>query len=579
VIIVTKPGQFPGKAARGAATEFMKANARILEQKVLVTSTNAQVAFWYMTKTLSGRRLRGIHAVSEFEQAYVKIRSSRLPGAPDSSAEWERPGLAETSADGHLSELLRWIGEISWNQAEEPNFVESSRESPYFPVYAAIQVLRQEFHDIIEESSVREAELKDVRRSLLEANQKLDRLAHTDSLTGLSNRRGIEKDLQDTASNGSLGQVTAILVDLDDFKQINDSYGHASGDAVLRDLGRRIRAIVPSEFSVGRIGGDEFLVFMPGAEGRIGLEVAERIRLAISEDSFRTLDGAIGVTVSAGIATLQGRVRSLEEILTATRIGLNTSKESGKNCVGLSPADSELCSTERVFSSIVEKLRNKSNFRAVAQPILDIRSSQVVGYELLSRGKENPFKMPADFFRISLERDLLTSVDLGCLEVCLAEAASRELTGRLHVNIFPSTLLSTPVERLLAALPKQLEPSRVCVELSEQQVFGDPGVLIERVGDIRDMGMSIAMDDVGFGRTSLETLLLLEPDVIKIDRSCVDGVALDPVKRRYLRRMVKTMNSLGAELVAEGIEHDRDLQVLRELDFKFAQGFHLGVPN
>ena len=186
--------------------------------------------------------------------------------------------------------------------------------------------------------------------------------------------------------------------------------------------------------------------------------------------------------------------------------------------------------------------------------------------------------MPSEFFRIATESDMLTEVDLTCAAVCMQEAAERKLSGRLHVNLFPSTLLDSDPERLLSIFPEKRNGETYCVEISEQQFIGDPGELKQSLSVLKDAGVLIAVDDVGFGRTSLETLLVLEPDIIKIDRHYIAGVADDRVKSHRLERMVDAVGKLGAELVAEGVESRKDLEVLSGLELPFVQGYLWGRP-
>lgn len=160
----------------------------------------------------------------------------------------------------------------------------------------------------------------------------------------------------------------------------------------------------------------------------------------------------------------------------------------------------------------------------------------------------------------------------------MTAAEGRTDASSCHVNLFPSTLIDTPTKRLLQLfLP--VEGRRFCVELSEQQFIGDPAYLREPVRELRAAGIEIAIDDVGFGRSSLEALVGLEPDVVKIDRKYVHGVARNGGRLRKLRRLAGVIGALGARAVAEGIERREDLEVVQGIGIEYGQGWLWGRPD
>lgn len=213
-------------------------------------------------------------------------------------------------------------------------------------------------------------------------------------------------------------------------------------------------------------------------------------------------------------------------------------------------------------------------------PILHLADEKVVGYEILSRGPKGAFEMPDDLFRVSVEHNLLTIVDLRCIKTCLAASVDPKFdqTATFHVNLFPSSIMDTPIERLMTLFPGTHDPGQYCIEISEQQFIGDPAYLKDHVQAIKDHGIKVAIDDVGFGRSSLESLIILEPDIVKIDRKYVSGISTDPAKARLLKRLVKVVNSLGADLIAEGIECREELELLVEMEVPYGQGWYWGKP-
>jgi len=214
----------------------------------------------------------------------------------------------------------------------------------------------------------------------------------------------------------------------------------------------------------------------------------------------------------------------------------------------------------------------------VKQPIFRLDDESPVGWEFLSRYSNQTFELPENFFRLSTERNVLTLVDHACLRAGVGAAMELPPYARFHLNIFPTTLIAVPPEHLLDLFPKPLPKGTFCLEISEQQIVGDPSYLLPAVRALRSAGMLIGVDDVGFGSSCLESLVLLEPDIMKIDKRCVIGIDRDPNRVAHLRRYVAVARTLGCEVIAEGIETAAELAVVRSLGVEFGQGFFWGQP-
>jgi EAL domain-containing protein (putative c-di-GMP-specific phosphodiesterase class I) len=261
-------------------------------------------------------------------------------------------------------------------------------------------------------------------------------------------------------------------------------------------------------------------------------------------------------------------------VLARTQLALQHSKRGGKNRVSTQDGGAGVSE----FDALVSALQTGTSFRVVRQPILRLIDESIVGWEMLSRGPQGIFEMPRDFFRVALEHNILSRVDLQCLAACLRAAPDLPALSCCHINLFPSTLLEVPSERLLELFPRRPAGLRLCIEISEQQLIGEPSVLRGQVRALKAAGILVAIDDVGFGRSSLETLILLEPDLVKIDPKFTQGVARNTGRERSLRRLVAVVGAMGSELVAEGIETRDDLEILLEVGVPFGQGFLWGRP-
>ncbi|MBI4534208.1 MAG: EAL domain-containing protein [Candidatus Melainabacteria bacterium] len=217
-------------------------------------------------------------------------------------------------------------------------------------------------------------------------------------------------------------------------------------------------------------------------------------------------------------------------------------------------------------------MRQGECFRAVTLPIYHLSDEMLVGYEMLSRGPEGPYQQPDEFLQVSMENGILTQVDLSCLKTCLAATNTLDQGLKFHVNLFPSTILETAVGDLIKLFPTERKNKTYCIEIIEQQRVADYLCLRDQVRALREAGIVLGVDDVGFGASFLETLILLEPEIIKIDRGFVTGAALDTERQRQLRRLVKVAQALEAEVVAEGVESTADLELLKDMGVQYGQG-------
>ncbi|HEX2061380.1 MAG TPA: diguanylate cyclase, partial [Thermoanaerobaculia bacterium] len=411
-------------------------------------------------------------------------------------------------------------------------------------------------------------DLARVKKELESANRDLERLTLIDPLTELLNRRGLQQALSREVQHLTRGDTDSavLVIDLDDFKQINDSLGHAAGDVVLKEVGRRLRASVRGIDYTGRIGGDEFMLILPQIDANEVTRVAERIRLAVATAVIQHSTGPITLTASIATMLLTTDMPAVDQLLARAHLLLERAKRQGKNRVVFE--SSEFDDTDRRRRAQSEMCTHLSRGRHIVtlkQPIFDLSDESPVGYEFLSRYSDGVYELPENFFRACSERNILTLVDHACLRAGVRAAMELPPYARFHLNIFPTTLLAIPVEHLLDLFPKPVPAGAFCLEISEQQIIGDPSYLLPAVQALRAAGILIAIDDVGFGSSCLESLVLLQPEIVKIDKRCVIGVDSDPARIDQLRRYADVAHTLGAVIVAEGIETAAELEVVRSL--------------
>jgi diguanylate cyclase (GGDEF)-like protein len=444
------------------------------------------------------------------------------------------------------------------------------------------RLLLRIIHHAIDRHRIKE-KLASVTGRLRETNLRLEKMALLDPLTELYNRRGLQQALRretQLLSREGRNNLMVLIFDIDDFKKINDSLGHPVGDLLLKETAKKIRDSVRASDHIARIGGDEFILLLPNTPIKEGFQLAERLRFAVSNTTLTISDKeTLHITASFGLTPVPGHVTTVDELLAISDPFMRKSKKEGKNRVSYQTSGE---AEERLHLSesghMTELLRRGHDFFALKQPIIHLADQSIVGYEFLSRLKNSGVHTPDEFFRIAMENNILTLVDHHCFRSCVSAAAALPPRMHRHINLFPATIINLAVEELVEKLATNCPAQSYCLEISEQQILGEPSHLIGPVEELKRYGISIAIDDVGFGNTCLESLILLEPDVIKIDKKYIIGIAQDPHMERSLRRTLKVAEDLNAEVIAEGIETQEDLDKLKELGVRHGQGFFLGMP-
>ncbi len=439
------------------------------------------------------------------------------------------------------------------------------------------RILRRSIRNALQRNRERRR-LSDVTRELQEANQRLERMALIDPLTELLNRRGLQRAL--TTLVERLGRdaidVAVVLIDIDDFKSVNDTLGHAVGDVALREIARRLRGSVRSTDFVARLGGDEFLLLLPAADRRELHRIGERLRNAVRGIVLQNGASSIPVSASVGALMLTSDMPSIDLLIATAHPLLKQSKGEGKNRVTLAGvSDTGAAEREELCNAVC---RGEGLF-AVSQPIIRLADGTIAGYEMLARvAHQGTTELPQRFFSACAERSLLTLADHRCFRRSLEYAEQLPRSSRKHFNLFPSTIIGVPAEHLLRDIRDRFDPKTVCLEISESQILGDPSYLIEPVEQLRRGHVKIGLDDVGCGNTSVESLLLLEPDVIKLDKRVVRGVGQDATARGRLERLVEMSRLVATQVIAEGIQTQDDLETAKAMGLRFGQGYLWGRP-
>ncbi len=428
-----------------------------------------------------------------------------------------------------------------------------------------------------------------ILRDVSERRQHVAALEHQalhDSLTGLPNRLLLHDRLEQTlrGSRREGGSLAVLLIDLDGFKEINDSYGHSVGDVVLAQVGPRLRAVLRSVDTVARFGGDEFVVLLPASGGRADAGRTAAKILETLETPFRVDEHTLEISASIGIALSPEHGTDGPMLMRSADVAMYAAKRSSNGYAVYS-------ATEDVFTrsrlALLEELRHglqAGEFFLVYQPEVDLRTGRLARVEALVRWR-HPVRglvLPDEFIsgaeRIGLIRELTDWVLETGLRQCghwLAAGTAVPLAVNASVRILRDTGLAERVSLLLKRL--RLEPSLLTLEITES-VTAEPLHALSTLAELRSAGVRLAIDDFGVGSLSLRTLKQLPVDEIKIDRSFVTGMETHEANAAVVRSVIDLAHHLGCRAVAEGVESEAVWNRLVELGCDLAQGNFVSPP-
>ncbi|MFC0406692.1 bifunctional diguanylate cyclase/phosphodiesterase [Roseomonas elaeocarpi] len=410
-------------------------------------------------------------------------------------------------------------------------------------------------------------------------------LAHHDGLTGLPNRILLadrSRQVLELASREGNG-VAILCLDLDRFKAVNDIMGHDGGDQLLIQVAERLRAVLRASDTVARLGGDEFVIVQGGLDNPEGAAaLAERVAATLSEPF--ELDGQVfEVGTSIGIALFPTDGKTVPRLLRNADTALYRAKREGGDLYRFfEPAMDQRLMERRAMERDLRAAIERNELYLVYQPQFDTMTGELVGQEALLRWchPERGIVPPADFVPLAEESGFILPLGLWALERACTEAASWPVPCRVAVNLSPAQFRQPDLIAVITAILERsgLPPQRLKMEVTEGLLISDTERALTLLHALKEKGIFLSLDDFGTGYSSLSYLRRFPFDELKIDQSFVGGLGRDLGSAAIIEAVLALSRSLGLSVVAEGVETEEQMRMLRDWKCPRVQGFLLGRP-
>ena len=445
------------------------------------------------------------------------------------------------------------------------------------------------FKQYIEELQNEKTKLKQARDTLeekvAERTAELQYLALHDALTGLPNRALFNTRLDEAIASARLQRtsVALLMIDLNRFKEINDTLGHNAGDKVLEVVAARLKNALRGDDTIARLGGDEFAILLPATTEEQALHVSQHI-LEVLEPSIQSGQHDLSVGCSIGIALYPQHATEQTLLVQRADIAMYIAKRNGYGC-SVYNAELDLHSKERLsLASDLHRALAQDEFKLHYQPKIDFATGRVVGAEALIRWEhDGRLIMPEQFIGIAEQNGMINSLTLWVLEHALRQAVEWNAQNvRLNISVNLSTKnLDDPqlTEQLLRLLEQsRVNPAEITLEITETGVMANPYHSLKVLEKIDSMGVGLSIDDFGTGYSSLIYLKKLPVDEIKIDRSFVTDMLADAESTVIVRSIIDLAHNLSLKVVAEGVETAEVWNALQRYGCDLCQGYFTGRP-
>jgi diguanylate cyclase (GGDEF)-like protein len=435
----------------------------------------------------------------------------------------------------------------------------------------------------------RTREIKEEHAAAVRAAEQVEHLAYHDTLTGLPNRSLFMDRLLVTLAQArrDMAAPAVFFLDIDRFKGINDSLGHSVGDAVLREVGNRIRKHVREADSVARFGGDEFTILIPTLEraedaARIAEKVLEHVR-----EPIQIADRELCVTVSIGISVYPQDGEDAEALVMNADAAMYRAKDHGRDNYQMYAPSMNASAAERLaLETMLRKAVRQNELLLLYQPLVDLSTGAIFGAEALLRWRhpERGVMSPSEFIELAEITGLIIPIGEWVLRTACAEATQwRNANGdplTISVNLsarqFQQVNLADDVRFVLE--DTGLDARLLDLEITEGSAMKNPENTIRTLQALKELGVCVAIDDFGIGYSSLNYLKRFPIDIIKLDQSFVRDLAFDAGDRAIASAVIALAHSFGLKVIAEGVENEEQLGILRQQGCDHMQGYLFSVP-
>lgn len=424
-------------------------------------------------------------------------------------------------------------------------------------------------------------------KAIYKYTKELEFYTTRDPLTNLCNHRVfwelLNIEIERTARHDY--SFALLLIDIDNFKFINDSYGHTFGDHVLQEVSEIIKLALRRGDTPARYEGDEFAVILPESDGQQAYLVAQRIMEDLKRFSLALPDGgSLKVTVSVGIALFPEHATTSKELFMMADNMRHKAKSAGKNQVAI-PTDEDLAEVYRLIGEkniLIMKAIEEQLIVPYFQPIVNVKTGVVEAHEVLMRIMLPETVMPAqDFIEIAEGMGVISRMDYMLMEKAFQKVSQSAYLGYLFINISPKALILNEFIPTVRRLTKQykIEPSRVVFEITERETVKNMTLLGRFVQDLKFDNYKFAIDDFGSGFSSYQYLKRFPVDFIKVEGDFVRGMVNGDMDKAIVRSITTLAQGLGIRTIGECVENEEVLTSVGEVGLTFAQGYHTGMPS
>ncbi len=444
----------------------------------------------------------------------------------------------------------------------------------------AVEVSKQSLSDKGQEFAV--VVVRDLTQRLAHEAE-IRSLAYNDQLTGLANRTAFQKAVDAALSANADSRVGVLLFDIDEFKSVNDQYGHDVGDQLLQDFAQKLRSVSPNDYTLARLGGDEFAILIPGFETFEALEGFAQTCVEVLAEKTRCAGRLLPAAASIGVAWSNPQHSTFATLMKAADRALYAAKDAGRTCYRL--YDEELHQEQefrRELESDLHLAVERDEFELHYQPKVDAKGRRIVGYEALIRWNRPGFGLvsPDTFIPIAEQSDLINVIGAWTIRQACNQATHWNDDITVSVNLsgrqFLDANLLVMVEQALAE--SGLPAERLELEITETALVRNAIVAAQILNKLKALGVTIALDDFGTGYSSMSYVQQFEFDRIKIDKSFVGELGKDRKATSIIETIAYLGQALSIPIVAEGVETEEQAKYLLSIRCNELQGFLISKP-